>query len=240
MPQHWRGHAVFWDMTGNCQCFAAACSHIHWRGRRLQHLRFLQWKLPAWYSEPCRMGHYIGRKRLLETKAKDTKILLNIQKYETQQSDQGTKQLHLAAETWLWNDKWPMTTITTLTWDTTNLLKTYTVQDIANTGGILWRAQATHLVCRLLSGSLVQPWRKVKQHLKWLLIWSATNMSLTMAVLPSDKLSSQTLGRGVRIASYSFITSSIVKTINNLFWLCSCNNQIQKKFSNGKKDKHDC
>jgi hypothetical protein len=42
-------------------------------------------------------------------------------------------------------------------------------------------------------------------------------MSLTKAVLPSDKLSSQTLGRGVRIASYNFITSSTVKTINNLF-----------------------
>jgi len=97
------------------------------------------------------------------------------------------------------------------------------IQDAVNTGGILWQSQATHLVCRMLSGCLVQPWRKVKQHLKWLLIWSATNISLTMAVLPSDKLSSQALGRGVRIVTYSFITRSTVKTANYLFWLYSCN-----------------
>ena len=39
---------------------------------------------------------------------------------------------------------------------------------------------------------------------------SVTKTNQTVAVLPSDKMSSQALGRGVRIASYSFITSSTV------------------------------
>lgn len=60
-----------------------------------------------------------------------------------------------------------------------------------------------------------------------------------MAVLPSDKLSSQALGRGVRIAS-QFHHKQHSGANNNLFWLCSCNNHIKNNFSNGKKDKHDC
>jgi hypothetical protein len=148
------------------------------------------------------MWHCVGPRRLLEPEAEDTKILQNIRKYDTQHSQ--TKEQDSSSSSNNLASKWrQMTTITTLEWDTTNLLKiyTYTIQDVANTDVFLWQAQATHLVCRMLSGSLVQPWRKVKQHLKWLLTGRATNMSLTMAVLPSDKPSSQALGRGVRIAS---------------------------------------
>lgn len=120
MPQHWREQAVFWDMTGNYQCFAAACCHLHWTGRRLQHLRFLEWKWPAWYSEPCRMWH-CWSKMAAWTSPEDTKILQNTPKYDTQHSqikepeDSSSSSWNLASKRW-------QMTITTHKWDTTNLL----------------------------------------------------------------------------------------------------------------------
>jgi hypothetical protein len=120
MPQHWRGQAVFWYMTGNDQCCAAACCHLYWRGRRMQHLRFCEW--PAWYSEPRRMWHCVGPRRLFELKPKIPKSLKTPGNMRHNTVRSRNKTLRLAAGTWLQNDdKWPMT-ITTQKWDTTNLL----------------------------------------------------------------------------------------------------------------------
>jgi len=51
--------------------------------------------------------------------------------------------------------------------------------------------------------------------------FSVTKTNHILAVLSSDTLSSQSLGRGVRIASYNFITSSTVEVtiMSDYKWL---------------------
>lgn len=124
MPQHWRQQGVFWDKTGSYQCFAAACCHLHWRGKRLQHLRFLQWKWPAWYTEPLRMWECVGPRRLLKLHPKIPKSFKTFGKMTLKTvRSRNKKILCLEAGTSLRNDdKRTMTKITTHKWDITNLL----------------------------------------------------------------------------------------------------------------------
>jgi hypothetical protein len=167
-------------MSGNYQCFAAACC-LHWRGRILQCVTFVQWNWPARDSRAPEDIVLVQEGRLnLQLKIlKPFRTPGNMTCNTVTSRNENT--LCLASGTWCHNDDiWQNTTITTRKWYTTNLL-TYTyIQDVATTGGTLSQAQAMHLVYRMLSGSLVQPLRKVQQHLQrwltgvlqtWALLW---------------------------------------------------------------------